>query len=182
MKTTQLTNGKLGKFMETLPYRLLALRKAHGLTQKETGELIGVSSFAVCQWENGAIPNSPNRQRLQELFEEYEVQEAGPKPKADNYVDPDEPKEFVVERPHGQRPLRFKGERLGGRSLSDGGFISMWRTAGGNLVWRTDGLTEYGSEADFFEWTEEHNMDRGLCREIREAASAWGVALYEDIA
>lgn len=187
MKTTQqLTNGKIAPFIQTLPSRLLALRKAHGLTQKETGELMGVSSFAVCQWENGGIPNSPNRQRLYELFEEYEVQEGEAKPKAEapKFVDPDGPEEFVVPRGQGLLPLRFQGKQLGAGHghLSDGDFISMWRTVGGNLVWQTTETVEHGVDADFFHWVETYAGDGGIRAEVLDWAAAWGIKLYEDIA
>ena len=186
MKTQQLTNGKLATFMQALPTRLIALRKAHGLTQKETGELIGVSSFAVSQWENGAIPNSPNRQRLEGLFDEYEVKTEAPKAKTPKYVDPDGPEEFVVQRGQGLLPLRFQGKELGagpGRGLlSDGDHITIWRTVGGNLVWETTEAVGHGVDADFFHWVETYTKESKIRAEILDWAASWGVTLYEDIA
>ncbi|MDE7327824.1 MAG: helix-turn-helix domain-containing protein, partial [Lachnospiraceae bacterium] len=37
--------------------QILKFRKEKGLTQKELGEAIGVSSSAVSQWENGGMPD-----------------------------------------------------------------------------------------------------------------------------
>ena len=182
MKTTQQTNGKLAFSAAELPMRLMALRKHHGFTQKETGELMGVSSFAVCQWENGGTPNSPNRQRLQKFFDEYEPKDVAEPPQ---FVDPDGPEEFVVPRGQGLLPLRFQGKQLGAGHghLGDGDFISMWRTVGGNLVWQTTETVEHGVDADFFHWVQTYaTRDNGIREELLDWAAAWGVTLYEDIA
>ena len=45
------------------------LRTLHGLTQEEFGEIAGVSSMAVSQWENGrAVPRMGSIQRIADHF------------------------------------------------------------------------------------------------------------------
>lgn len=45
------------------------LRKVHGMTQEQIGDIAGVSSMAVSQWENGrAVPRMGSIQRLADYF------------------------------------------------------------------------------------------------------------------
>ena len=176
MKTQQLTNGKLAHFMQTLPSRLLALRKSHGLTQKEAGELMGVSGYAVCMWENGSIPNSPNRQRLLELFNEYEVQE----PKAEqaelDYAKRDEPQTFTLQRGK-EAPLRFTGAKLGTLLLSNEEWLHLYQTKGGTIVWELDHAVNYGPREGFIKfWS--HSK---LAGEVFAFANEHGLEIFEDI-
>lgn len=50
--------------------RIYELRKAKGLSQKELGELIGVSNKAVSKWETGeSLPKTSTIMKLAQLFE-----------------------------------------------------------------------------------------------------------------
>lgn len=50
-------------------YNLRNYRKSMGLTQKELGDRIGVTSQAVCKWENGTrFPKMPDLLKLCEIF------------------------------------------------------------------------------------------------------------------
>lgn len=50
--------------------RLLKLRREKGLSQKELGELLGVSNKAISKWENGeAMPKTETMLKLAELLE-----------------------------------------------------------------------------------------------------------------
>ena len=179
MKSTQHTNGKLAFSSSEIPMRLVALRKYHGLTQKETGELMGVSSYAVCQWENGSIPNSPNRKRLQKMFDEYE-------PKAGQATTTVErraatgtdvkPKQFVLHRPEAA-PLRFTGYELGSLLLSDNCTLQLYRTAGGLVVWEHEGFVFHGP-VDYFIKNWHHSVDAG---EVFSFANECGFEIFEDI-
>lgn len=50
---------------ENLGVRILAWRTKAGLTQRELGELVGVSDAAVCQWESGDV--APQADRLSRI-------------------------------------------------------------------------------------------------------------------
>lgn len=50
--------------------RIYELRKSRGLSQKELGEMIGVSNKSVSKWENGtAIPKTDTLVKLANIFE-----------------------------------------------------------------------------------------------------------------
>ncbi len=50
--------------------RIYNLRKSKGLSQKELGELVGVSNKSVSKWENGtAIPKTDTLVKLAEVFD-----------------------------------------------------------------------------------------------------------------
>ncbi len=40
-----------------LSERIAALRKEHGLTQEQLGNMVGVSAQAVSKWEKGGTPD-----------------------------------------------------------------------------------------------------------------------------
>lgn len=50
--------------------RIYELRKAKGLSQKELGEMLGVSNKSVSKWENGAtIPKTETLVKLAQIFD-----------------------------------------------------------------------------------------------------------------
>ena len=52
-----------------MKWRLSACRVQTGYTQKEAGELIGVSEKTIVSWETGrTAPNMANAQKLSELY------------------------------------------------------------------------------------------------------------------
>ena len=190
MKTTQHTNGKLDFSSSEIPMRLVALRKYHGLTQKETGELMGVSSFAVCQWENGSIPNSPNRKRLQKMFAEYEPT-AG---QATSTVERSaatgtdaKPQQFVLKR-HGSASLRFKGVELG-TVLVGKGSVTLYATIGGTYVWDAgQELVEGGFAEESVNWGTANEFklfamgfNMSSTDDLLDFATECGLEIFEDI-
>ena len=49
--------------------RLLKLRREKGLSQKELGDLLGVSNKAISKWENGeSMPKTETMLKLAELL------------------------------------------------------------------------------------------------------------------
>ena len=174
MNNEQLTNGKLASFVQTLPTRLIALRKSCGLTQKETAKLLGVSGFAISQWENGGIPNGPNRQRLQKLFADIETEK--PRQATIPFDRHHEPKQYVLHRPEAA-PLRFTGFELGSLLLSDNGTLNLYRTKSGLVVWEYGGFVFHGPVDEFVKnW--HHSADAG---DVFSFANECGFEIYEDI-
>ena len=54
---------------DTLGKRIMALRKAAGMTQEQVAERLGVSPQAVSKWESGAAdPSTSNLLALAKLF------------------------------------------------------------------------------------------------------------------
>lgn len=190
MTTMQQTNGKLAFSSSEIPMRLVALRKYHGLTQKETGELMGVSSFAVCQWENGSIPNSPNRKRLKKMFDEYEPKagQAATTVERRAATETDEkPKQFVLERP-GLASLRFSGVEHG-TVLVGKGSVTLYETIGGTYVWDAgqelveggyaETSVDYGTANGFKLFA--MGFDSNSTDDLLALANECGLEIFEDI-
>ena len=53
----------------TIAESIKSYRKAHKLTQKQLGDMLGVSSHTVRKWEGGRVPSIENLNKLKALME-----------------------------------------------------------------------------------------------------------------
>ncbi len=48
--------------------KIRRLRKAHGLTQQQAADLIGVHRVTICRWESGDLPNELVQERYVQIL------------------------------------------------------------------------------------------------------------------
>lgn len=148
------------------------VRLNNRLTQGQTAELIGISAPSLSKWE--AQKTLPRRTHLPKIVEFNEAY-------GSTTVQP--PQEAVTSERHvvarqDAVPLRFKGVKLGSYLLPDGDVLTLYRTDGGQAVWDTNGIVNFGTTEAFVEyWAGCKEQD-----EVLAFAAECGLEIFEDIA
>ena len=194
---TQASNGKLQKPLSLAPFselseKLLTLRMELKLTQREMGELLGVSHGCISLWERGHPPHGPNMAMLRKFLDQNwsEIMDRGqglkqaeptaPAPEF-RFVDPDATDEVILPR-QDQLALRFKGKRLGSLVASHDLTVVLYLTAGGKVVWWVSPTAMHGDVQDFLRWVQDHSRaSERVKKDIITYAASVGLQIFEDI-
>lgn len=194
---TQATNGKLAHTSSLVPFselseKLLALRNKLGLTQREMGELLGVSHGCISLWERGHPPHGPNRAMLRKFLDDHWSEVMGrAEPKASapefEFLSTEKPRMFIIERP-GLAPLRFKGVELG-TILVGKGSVTLYETVGGSYVWDAgQELVESGDAEQPVDWGTANDFKlfamgfpSNSTDDLLALANEHGLQIFEDI-
>jgi transcriptional regulator with XRE-family HTH domain len=180
---------------------LKKIRKARKLSQEETGKEMGVSGFAVCSWEHGRRPHTPNMDKLLDWIDlwKHAADDAAQKPYSwqdDVWREPatepitqnlnvpnqnagDDFDYHIVDR-HGELPLRFLGREIGNAQVG-AGFLILYRTKAGTTVWEYDGDAGFGSDEECFSWVQSHpDMQRDPSL-LRQFLTDCGLLVYVEV-
>lgn len=188
---TQATNGKMAHTSSLVPFselseKLAMLRNKLGLSQREMGELLGVSHGCISLWERGHPPHGPNMAMLRKFLKQnwnevmgrgQGLKQAEPKEEQAelDYAKRDEPQTFTLQR-YDDTPLRFTGFKLGTLLMSNDSSLDLYKTKGGLIVWVCDSVN-YGT-LDHFVKNFNHT---GYAGEVFAFANACGLEIFEDI-
>jgi transcriptional regulator with XRE-family HTH domain len=195
---TQATNGKLQNPLLLAPFselseKLLALRMALKLSQRDMGEVLGVSHGCISLWERGHPPHGPNMAMLRKFLGQNwsEVMDRGQGLKqaepAPEFEFLEKPSMFIIERP-GLAPLRFKGVELG-TVLVGKGSVTLYETVGGSYVWDAgQELVESGDAEQPVDWGTANDFklfamgfSSNSTDDLLALANEHGLEIYEDI-
>lgn len=194
---TQATNGKLAHTSSLVPFselseKLAMLRNKLGLSQREMGELLGVSHGCISLWERGHPPHGPNMAMLRKFLNQnwsevmgrgQGLKQAEPTTPAPEFqfVDPDATDEVILPR-QDQLALRFKGKRLGSLVASSDLTIVLYLTVGGKVVWWVSPTAMHGDVQDFLRWVQDHSKaSERVKKDIITYAASVGLQIFEDI-